>query len=113
MNETQRARRGHAFLPPKAVLSKIPALYATEKTDPDDKIIHAHYFSAGSDHYVAELDPETGEAFGYARLAAFPEGAEWGYFDLSELEQVNAHGGLVIVERDCHWQPRKFSEIKP
>lgn len=111
MNETQRKRRGHAFLPPKAVLAKIPALYATESTPAEDKVIWAHYFSAGSDHWVAELDAETGEAFGYAKMAGHPEGAEWGYFDLNELEQVNVRHGLVIVERDCWWKPVKFAEV--
>lgn len=113
MTETQRRRRGHAFLPPKAILDKIPMLYVTEGTPFEDKIIYAHYFSAASDYYIAELDAETGEAFGYAKLAMFPEGAEWGDLDLEELEQVYAHGGRVIVERDMHWKPRKFSEITP
>ena len=111
MEETQRKRRGHAFLPPKAVLAKIPKLYGTENTEAGDKIIWVHYFSASSDHYIAELDPETGEAYGYAKLAAYPEGAEWGYVSLPELEQVNVHHGLVIVERDMFWEPKKFSEI--
>jgi len=39
------------------------------------------------------------EAFGYMKLAAFPDGAEWGYFGLEGLEQVKAMGGLVIVDR--------------
>lgn len=109
MNETQARRRGHAFLPPKSV--KVPALYDTDRVPAEDKIIHVHYFSAGSDHYMAELNRETGEAFGYVKLAGYPEGGEWGYTDLEELEQVNAHHGLVIVERDLFWEPRKFSEI--
>src|SRR5260370_40568105 len=99
MIETQFLRRGHTFMPPPEVLAEIPALYATDRVEPDDKIIHVHYFSAGSDHWVAELNPETGEAFGYTRLASYPEGAEWGYSDLGELEGGNAWCGPVISER--------------
>ncbi len=40
-----------------------------------------------------------------------PDCAEWGYINLPELETVNAHDGLTIVERDCHWEPKCFAEI--
>jgi hypothetical protein len=113
VNETQRKRRGHNFLPPKAVLGKTPMLRTTDGIPFDDKTIWVHYFCAAGDWWIAELDAETGEAFGYTSLSASPEGAEWGYVSLEELEQVNAHHGLVIVERDCYWEPVKFSEVKP
>jgi hypothetical protein len=124
MNETLRRRRGHNFTPPKAVLNKIPALYATDGTPAEEKTIYVHYFGPAGDFYIAELDPETNEAFGYSRLAAYPDGAEWGYIDLIELEgamtsaTLRAPGRgpvvvlpLVAVERDCHWTVRKFGEI--
>lgn len=57
------------------------------------------------------MDPASGLAFGYAKLVAYPDAAEWGYIDLAELEALNLSGGLVIAERDLHWEPRKFSEI--
>ena len=44
-------------------------------------------------------DDANTEAFGYMKLAAFPDGAGWGYFGLEGLEQVKAMGGLVIVDR--------------
>jgi len=53
-------------------------------------------------------------AFGYARLASHPEGQEWGYLDLDELEQARGRtpqGLPVLVERDMHWEPTPFSEI--
>lgn len=110
MEETQRKRRGHSWFPPKTI--KVPALYETEGTPLDDKSIPLHYFSAACDWYIAEANFDSGEAFGYVRLAAFPEGAEWGYIDLNELETLNLMGGLVIVERDMYWTPTKFSDIK-
>ncbi len=112
MNETQRARRGHGFLPPAAELAEVPALYETDHIQAEDKLIPLHYFSAAGDWWVAEIGTDDGQllAFGYARLAGYPDG-EWGYVDLAELEQVNVHHGLVIAERDLWWKPRKFADI--
>ena len=120
--DTQRRLRGHAFLPPRKVLDKAPGAYATENIAAEDKTIIAHYFSGGADYYIAEMWQEPGEegepsrwmAFGYARLASHPEGQEWGYLDLDELEQVRGRtpqGLPVIVERDMHWEPVPFSQI--
>jgi hypothetical protein len=120
--DTQRRLRGHAFLPPKRVLDKAPAAYATKNIAAEDKTIIAHYFSGGADYYIAEMWQDPGEkgelgrwmAFGYARLASHPEGQEWGYLDLNELEQVRGRtpqGLPVLVERDMHWQPSPFSQI--
>jgi len=120
--DTQRRLRGHAFLPPKRVLDRAPAAYATEHIGAEDKTIIAHYFSSGADYYIAEMWQEPGEegesgrwmAFGYARLASHPEGQEWGYLDLDELEQVRGRttqGLPVLVERDMHWEPTPFSRI--
>ena len=110
MIETQRRRRGHAFMPPTSVV--IPKLGKTEKVPVGDKLIPLHYFAASGDWWIAELDRETGWAFGYVKLSVNPDGAEWGYIDLAELETLNVMNGLVIVERDCYWTPCKFSEIE-
>ena len=98
LSETQRRRRGHRFTPPIADTRAIPALYATESTPTTAKTLHLHYFVGGHDWYVAEVDRQTGEAFG---LTVVNGEAEWGYFDLNALEQVNVRGGLLVVERDC------------
>ncbi len=109
LTETLRKRRGHDFYPPAGL--EVPPLYATEDTPAEDKLVVLHDFSAAGDWWITELDRETGEAYGYVRLAAFPEGAEWGYVSLPELEAVSAYGGLVIVERDLWWEPVKFADI--
>jgi hypothetical protein len=114
VDETQRERRGHAFLPPPDELAVMPKLYQTEPVGAADKIIVVHYFAASADWWLAEIEPDHEDGplgFGYVRYQSMPEGAEWGYVSLAELEQVNAHGGLVIVERDLHWRAGKFSEV--
>ena len=106
--ETQRKRRGHNFYPPKAVLSKIPALYETDGVPAAEQKIHAHYFVGGQDWFISELNPENGLAFGYADLGM--GGGEWGYISLPELEAAKGRGWQV-VERDCHFgEPKGLEE---
>ena len=108
MEETQRIRRGHDFLPPPSVREKVPALYATEDVDAADKTVWLHYFGGSYDAWIVEADFDTGEAFGFVRIAGLGDG-EWGYVDLTEAEAVNT--GLVIIERDKWWEPKPFSEV--
>lgn len=119
--EMNRERRGHDFYPAFDVLADIPAIYATDEVVADEKLIHLHYFTGGSDWLIAELDPTTGEAFGWARVS-YPVG-EWGYIYLPELEQlalparrVPVAAGIdgiippIVVERDLQFTPRTFSQ---
>lgn len=96
--DSNRRYRGHEFLPKR--LSKcIPGLYATENVPLRDKPLHARFFAGRADWYIAEYDPQTGEAFGYADLGlGYPE---WGYIDMAELE--SSRGSWGLVERDRDW----------
>jgi hypothetical protein len=116
--ERQRAQRRHPFYPPATSRTEaggraapIPALYATQGQPAAEKVLHAHYFVTGCDWWIAEYDPNTGPAFGYACLGD-PNLAEWGYVDLTELEAVAVHDGLVVVERDLHWVPVPAREAR-
>ena len=104
--EVNRQRRGHAFLPPKADLAKVPALYEQDGKG-KDAIVHIHYFVGSADWYITEINPETYEAFGWAEI--LPGGGELGYIDLGELEAVKAHG-FMVVERDKHWRKKSLRE---
>lgn len=119
--EINREGRGHAFYPGFDALAEIPALYATDEVKAEKKTVHLHYFTGGCDWLIAELDPTTGEAFGWARVN-YPVG-EWGYIHLPELEQIAVPGrvvpmaegatGIVLpvfVERDLDFTPRTFAE---
>jgi hypothetical protein len=110
--EINRQRRGHKFFPEN--METIPALYSTEETPLRDKVIHLHYFMAGCDWYIAELDPATGLAFGYAILHGDEYGAEWGYSSTFEMETLllSITETDMLIERDLDWTPRKFSDIK-
>lgn len=109
--QTNRKRRGHDFWPTSATVRKIPGLYQTEDVPVDEKIVHLHYFGPSQDFYIVEVDPETGLAFGFAELFG-PGTGEWGLIYLPELEEVLAHGGLSIIERDCFFEPKPFKDAR-
>lgn len=97
--------RGHAFYPSAEVLATIPGPYETEDIPLDDKVLHLHFFVGGSDWYIAELDPETGEAFGWGQMV--PGCGEWGYISLPELAalRVKVLGMTLPVDRDLYFTP--------
>lgn len=123
--ETRRAERGHDFYPPANVLASVPALYDTEQVPAEDKTVHLHYFVADCDWWIAELDPDSGLAFGYLRLHGDDANAEWGYVSLPELEAIYQPGQVradtagrpvrilprLIVERDLGWRAASFDSL--
>ncbi len=107
--EPHRELRGHDFFPSAEQLAQIPALYATDGLPLAEKQIMLHYYAAGCDWWVCEVDPRTGTAFGYVCLGD-PYNAEWGYFELNELcSTLIATTPPVIVERDLNWTPKPVS----
>ncbi len=98
------------------MLARIPGLYGTEPVPTGDKTIWLHYFAGPCDWWVAEYDPASGDAFGYACLGD-PDNAEWGYTNLADLEALHSPGGVtpgrppgtvlprLLVERDLDWTP--------
>lgn len=112
--ELYRTLRGHAFYPTAAQLTQIPALYATEDTPLEHKTLHLHYFASWGDWYVAELDPATGKAFGWARIGMDDLMGEWGYIHLPDLESTRATRGLPnLIERDLDFTPQVAATALP
>lgn len=101
--------RGHNFLPPKAELKKIPPFNTHDETPLDEIPIHQHYFSrsGAANWYVAEYDPATGIAWGYADLTGST--GEWGKFSLVELEEL--HVGMTVIERDCYFNSGNLPKV--
>ena len=109
--------------PPPEVLQRLPRLYCTEDQSAAEKVIRGHFFLGGYDWYVAEFDGED-MFFGFVNLND-PEMAEWGYFSLAELRELQGTlrlvdartgrtvvSGPVFVEWDEHWQARSFREVE-
>lgn len=100
----------------KKLESKIPALYSTEETSTEEKIIVCKFFSiVGSwTWYVVEgARQENGDFLFYGLVDGIEK--EWGYFTLKELESVRWHG-IPSVERDLYFNAvkvRECRELKP
>lgn len=87
------------------MLERVPELYAQENVDLADKQVHAAYiipFRSNWTWYMTEYDRKSGDAFGLV-LGIEPE---WGYFNIHELEELNAQ--RLILEDF----PKTFRELK-
>lgn len=87
------------------MLERVPKLYGQEHTNLADTKVHAAYiipFRSNWTWYMTEYDMETGDAFGLV-LGIEPE---WGYFNIHELEELNAQ--RLILEDF----PKTFRELK-
>lgn len=90
--------------------------YAVEMMDPAYKEaedvrtlpVLGHYFGGSCDWLVMGMDAE-GIAYGFACLGD-PLDAEYGAFSLPEIESINR--GLLIFERDEHWETTTIAELK-
>ncbi len=104
------AKRGHQLLT-KAIAKTIPPLYSQEKVE--DPIVRVKFFSPYSNWtwYVTEGQlTEEGNWRFFGLVDGFE--VEWGYFMLSELENVEVKVlGLMMlaVERDCWFSPKPIS----
>ena len=93
---------------PKTLLSDIPDLYATEGSI--NPLCYVKLFTPDSSWtwYIIELSKaDTNTCYGYVQGLE----SELGYFTLEELETVHGSLGLAI-ERDLHFNPTLFSNIK-
>lgn len=98
-------RRGHEFLP-RGTVERLPGL-GTQDGKGMEAVVQVKFFGGGAAvWYVTELDPATGEAFGWADLGMGC--GELGYMDLGEIGTVV--GRLLPMERDLHFKPCTLRE---
>jgi hypothetical protein len=91
----------------KELIGKIPKFYETEHLEPEDKVIHAKLFTPWTSWtwYVIEFDGED-QCFGFVK----GHDAEFGYFSLKELAELQGPFGLKI-ERDKWFEPTKVCDM--
>ncbi len=97
--------------PSEKELSKIPALYSTDKIDCPDKIIHLHFFIGSNDWFIVEYDSKNQLFFGFAILNRDLQNSEWGYISFRELCEIEV-GGFLEVDRDLYFTPKKAKEVE-
>lgn len=86
-------------------ITETPGMYTQENEA--DPLCHLHYFHAGSDWYILELDKdEPGYAFGFVCLNGWTQDAELGYIDIkNELLPIG-------IEIDLHFERTPLSKIR-
>lgn len=96
------------LLPPD-IRATLPPLYSQEHEA--DPMVHLKFFTPWSNWtwFATEGEPDEDDF----RFFGWVEGQdeEFGYFVLSELQEVRGPAGLTI-ERDLHFTPRRLSELK-
>ncbi len=92
------------LLPPE-LKRQIPKLYSQDSAA--DPIVYAKFSfpAAGWLWYVTEGQPECADFMFFGYVMGIE--AEWGYFTLRELEQVNVNG--LVIERDESFEPLTLS----
>jgi len=90
---------------PDDLRNSLPRLYSQQ--DVSDPVVHAKFFFPGGawTWLVTEGQPEADDFTFFGYVIGFE--AEWGYFTLKELEEVNVKG--ILIERDCYFEPSKLS----
>ena len=73
-------------------------------------LVVAHYFGGPVDLWLTGMDDD-GIMRGFIRMTPSPGAGKWGLISAHELETLNMHGGLLIIERELHWAPIRAREI--
>ena len=100
--------RRHKLLP-KEIRAALPPLNSTDGASFDDRLLVVKFFCPynGWRWYAVEFDGSD-VFFGY--VEGFEK--EWGYFSFRELSLAAIKGGFPAVERDLHFQPTRFRDLK-
>ena len=90
--------------------ARLPALYSQEAEA--DPIVYAKFFLPGTGWtwYVTEGSPEEDDFLFFGFVVGLE--SEFGYFLLSELEEVRTPLGLA-VERDLSFREGKLTDVVP
>ena len=108
--DTHSGSRRHKLMT-KELGEKIPAIGAHQNVENTDSVIAITKLFCpynGWRWYITEWNAETGLCFGL--VEGFE--TEWGYFDLTELAESTAFGGVPAIERDLYWEPKTIGEIR-
>ena len=99
---------------PESLEKTLPALYATEKTSNEKKIIYAKFFAPNTCWTWFVLEGSWSEDHEDYIFFGLVDGfeKEYGYFSLNELESVGVSDSLCLrIERDLYFTPTLLSNI--
>jgi len=87
----------------------IPAMYSSENTKLEDKIVYAKFFTPDSNWTWWVLEYDKTEQIMFCMVHGHEK--ELGNVYLPELESVKGPLGLK-VERDLHFNPQRYGDIE-
>lgn len=90
-------------------LNILPRLYEAEHIHQVDKIVHLHFTIDQCHWWAIEWDGQD-TFFGFVLLYGCSQYAEFGYFHLSELQEIKVVG-LYEVLNDPYWTPQAMKDI--
>ncbi len=96
-------------IPTLEQLNTLPRLYETEHIHPEEKIVHLHFTANQCHWWILEWDGQD-TFFGFVMLNGCSQYAEFGYFNLSELQAIKVEGWLEILN-DPFWIPLPMKDI--
>jgi hypothetical protein len=85
------------------IIETMPVTYQTDGQG-DQATVYLHYFTAGADFYITELDCEAEQLQAFGKADLFKDGGEVGYISIVDILMNGA-------ELDFHWQPKKLADI--
>lgn len=97
------------------IRNKLPKLYETEEVSLNEKIVIAKWFVGHLTFLAIEGQEEENDFmfWGYVKNESDDHCSEFGYFTLSQLEELTLEKRRKIpfLERDLHFSPTKLTEI--
>ncbi|QSZ41217.1 DUF2958 domain-containing protein [Sulfurimonas aquatica] len=84
----------------------IPAMYSDEDTKLENKTVYTKFFIHNWMWWILEYSKEDRLFFAYVQ----GQSDELGYVSLDELENLEVNG--LRVERDLHFAPTRYGDIK-
>ena len=102
-------KRKNINVPTREHLNQLPHLNETEKIPLEDKVVHLHFQVDKCHWWAIEWDGED-TFFGLVLLHGCRQYAEFGYFTLSELQEIKIEGWLEVVN-DPFWTPALAKEV--
>ena len=94
--------------PLKARFTKFP-LYSQDGKGLKAKVIAKYITGRTATWLATEGEPDGDDFifFGYVTLNGIDW--EWGYFSLTEMEELNKHFGFPVIERELYTEPEEYT----
>lgn len=99
-----------ADLPNEFDLTCLPEIFSSETVPFHQRIVHMHLFSFQTDWFILGYNKSQKIMYGMMVFRADFENAQWGFFDLEELESISA---ISKIHWNKSFSPRAVRHLRP